>query len=225
MSQILAPRLRYGTNFYLWGNDMEPEITIQSLLDKIKEEGFQEAEKISQKIISEAEAKAELIIREAEKNAEHSITTAREEVMEIQDAFEVAMTQGGRNLILSLHDEIIRLFGHILERKVASSLRPDLMRDMIMTITENWEIQDKNRTFEILVNEKDARELEGLLYDSLQNEFKKGIAIKPLKTIRAGFRIGEKDGNVHYDFTPEGIAEILREHLNPRFSRFLEEMS
>jgi vacuolar-type H+-ATPase subunit E/Vma4 len=38
-----------------------------------------------------------------------------------------------------------------------------------------------------------------------------------------GFRIGEKDGNVHYDFTPEGIAEILREYLNPRFARFLEE--
>lgn len=62
-----------------------------------------------------------------------------------------------------------------------------------------------------------------LLYDSLQSEFKKGIVIKPVEIIRVGFRIGEKDGNVHYDFTPEGIAEILREYLNPRFARFLEE--
>ena len=204
---------------------MEPEITIQSLLDKIKEEGFREAEKISQKIIAEAEAKAAMIIRDAEKKAKHSITNAQEEVRKIQEAFEVATTQGGRNLILSLHNEIIRLFDHILDRKVVSSLRPDLMRDMIMKIAENWEIQDKTRTIEILVNEKHARDLEDLLYDSLQSEFKKGIAIKPVKTIRAGFRMGEKDGNVHYDFTPEGIAEILRETLNPRFARFLEEMS
>jgi V/A-type H+-transporting ATPase subunit E len=98
------------------------------------------------------------------------------------------------------------------------------MRDMILKITENWQAQDKNRYFEILVNEEDARELEDLLYDSLQSEFKNGIAIKPLKTIGAGFRIGERNGTVHYDFTPEGIAEILRETLNPRFSTFLEEM-
>ena len=204
---------------------MEPEITIQSLLNKIKEEGFQEAEKISQKIISEAEANAELIIREAEKQAEDLITSAKEEIKKTQEAFEVATTQGGRNLILSLHDEIIRLFDHILDRKVVSSLRPDLMRDMIMKITENWEIQDKDRYIEILVAEKDATDLEDLLYDSLQSEFKKGIVIKPAGTIRAGFRIGEKDGTMHYDFTPEGIAEILREYLNPRFSGFLEEMS
>jgi V/A-type H+-transporting ATPase subunit E len=204
---------------------MEPEITIQSLLDKIKEEGFQEAEKISQKIIDEAEAKAELITREAEKKAKHSITNAREEVMKTREAFEVAMNQVCRNLILSLHDEIIRLFDRILVRKAASSLRPDAMRDMILKITENWGAQDKHRSFEILVNEKDARELEDLLYDSLQSEFKNGIAIKPLNTIGAGFRIGERDGTVHYDFTPEGIAEILKETLNPRFSRFLEEIS
>ena len=37
-------------NVHQWGIDMEPEITIQSLLDKIKGEGFQEAEKISQRI-------------------------------------------------------------------------------------------------------------------------------------------------------------------------------
>jgi len=204
---------------------MEPEITIQSLLDTIKEEGFQEAEKISQKIIDEAEAKAELIIQEAEKKAKHSIKNAREEVRKTQEAFEVAMNQVSRNLILSLHDEIIRLFDRILDRKAGSSLRPDVMRKMILKITENWEAKDKNGSFEILVNEKDARELEDLLYDSLQGEFKNGIVIKPLKTIGAGFRIGEKEGAVHYDFTPEGIAEILRETLNPRFSRFLEEMS
>ena len=166
-----------------------------------------------------------MITREAEKKAEHSITNAQEEVRKIQEAFEVAATQGGRNLILSLHDEIIRLFDHILDRKVDSTLRPDLMRDMIMKMAQNWEIQDKTRYIEILVSEKDARDLEDLLYDSLQSEFKKGIAIKPVKTIRAGFRIGQKDGNVHYDFSPEGIAEILREYLNPRFARFLEEVS
>jgi len=204
---------------------MEPEITIQSLLDKIKEEGFQEAEKISRKIIAEAEAKAETIIREAEKKAEHLITSAREEVRNTREASEVAMTQGGRNLILSLNDEIIRLFDHILDRKVVSSLKPDLMRDMIMKITENWEIRDTAGYIEILANDKDTTALEDLLYDSLQSELKKGVDIKPVKTIRAGFRIGEKDGNVHYDFTPEGIAEILREYLNPRFARFLEEMS
>jgi cell division septum initiation protein DivIVA len=64
---------------------MEPEITIQSLLDNIKKEGFREAEKISQKIIAEAEAKAAMIIREAEKKAKHSITNAQEEVRKIQD--------------------------------------------------------------------------------------------------------------------------------------------
>jgi hypothetical protein len=103
-----------------------------------------------------------------------------------------------RNLNLSLYEEIIHLFDHILHRKTAPSLRPDVMRDMILKITENWEPQEKNHSFEILVNEKDARELEDLLYDSLQRELKNGVGIKPLKTIGAGFNSKTDEGEPIY---------------------------
>ena len=50
------------------------------------------------------------------------------------------------------------------------------------------------------------------------SEMKKGIVIKALPDIKAGFRIMEKDGTAYYNITEEGIAEFLGEYLNPKLA-------
>jgi V/A-type H+-transporting ATPase subunit E len=57
----------------------------------------------------------------------------------------------------------------------------------------------------------------------LVEELKKGFELKPLPTLEAGFRIGLKDGSAYYDFSDQGIAEILAEYLNPRLSELMSQ--
>lgn len=112
-----------------------------------------------------------------------------------------------------------------MERQVASALTPELMNEMILRIITAWGVKETGQELEALTSEEDCRRLEELLHQSLQNEFRKGITLRPIDGIRAGFRIGEKEGTFYYDLTPKGLAEILVEYLNPRIARYLENIS
>ncbi len=132
------------------------------------------------------------------------------------------MTQSGRDLILSLQQEIIRLFDKIVEREICGALTPELMKEIIIKIVDKWEMDERSCGIEILLSEEDRQKLEDTLFDALQDEWKKGVVLKPIDSIQAGFRIGEKNGGMHYDFTEKGIAEALSAYLNQRVSRFLK---
>jgi vacuolar-type H+-ATPase subunit E/Vma4 len=72
------------------------------------------------------------------------------------------------------------------------------------------------------LTEEERASLEGAIFDTLGDTLKGGVVLKPVKTIGSGFRIGEKDGDFHYDLTHKGIAEMLSQYLNPRIAKFLD---
>jgi len=77
---------------------------------------------------------------------------------------------------------------------------------------------------ELLVGESDRDVLfEGFL-SKLNEEIKSGIELNTHPDIEGGFRVGMKDNHVYYDFTDEGIANVLAEYLNPKFYNFIESL-
>ncbi len=201
---------------------MGTEITLQNFIEEIKKEGIEGANKEKEAIISDARSKAEAIINEAKREADTILDHAKQEIQKNKAAFETSMTQSGRDLILSLQQEIIRLFDKIVEREISGALTPELMKEIIIKIVDKWEMGERSFGIEILLSEEDRQKLEDTLFDALQDEWKKGVVLKPIDSIQAGFRIGEKNGGVHYDFTEKGIAEALSAYLNQRVSRFLK---
>lgn len=199
---------------------MEKEVSVQSLLDRIKEEGIEAAEKTSQEILERARSEAEEIIRESEKKGERIIAAAEEEAQRIRQTLEKDMEQRGRDLILAIRNEIIELFDRILQREVASSLSPEFMKEMILKMLQRWKVNEASQ-LEILAKNGEATELEEHLFKEAQEELRKGIVVRPVQGLSAGFRIGERGGNMVYDFTEETIAGILKESLNPRIAEFL----
>ena len=203
---------------------MKPDVSVQSLLDKIKKEGIEEANKAAEEILEEARSKAGAIMKKAQEQAESVVREAKAEIQKNREAFERSMSQAARNLVLGLETDITRLCDHIVERRTASALTPEVMKEMILKIVAAWQAEEAEQGLEVLTSEKDRQRLEELLYDSLKNEFGKGVTLKPIDKIHAGFRIGEKEGHLYYDFTHKGIAEILMEYLNPRIAKYLEDI-
>lgn len=204
---------------------MEPDISVQSLLDKIKKEGIEEANKTAEKIHEEARSKGDAIIKKAREESERMLDEARAEIDRNKEAFESSMSQAARNLLLGLKQDIIRLYDHIVERQVESALTPALMSEMILKIVSAWGLKETGGKLEVLTSQEDCKKLQELLHQSLQDEFRKGVTLRPVDGIRAGFRIGEREGTFYYDLTPKGLAEILVEYLNPRIAKYLENIS
>ena len=80
------------------------DVQLQELIDKIKRDGVASAETAAQKIISDAEAKAATIVKEAEEKADGILKSAKAETERMEKASEDAITQAGRNLIISFRD-------------------------------------------------------------------------------------------------------------------------
>ena len=201
---------------------MEERTQVKDLINTIKKEGIEEAEKEKESIIQNAQTKAEEIVEQEKKESIKIINNAKEESEKLTVAGNKALSQAGRNLLINIRQEIVNLFQKVTLRKTSSSLSSDAVKDVILKIVEKWDVKENFPGIEVLVNNDDLKNLEESLFQALNDKWKEGVTIKPLEGIQAGFRIGEKDGNVHYNFTDKGVSEILSEYLNPKLAKFLE---
>ena len=112
------------------------------------------------------------------------------------------------------------LFDSILKRDVAEKLSTDILKDMIIRLVEGI-AKKKNFEVEILLSEKDKKQLEDVLLKELKKETGKSVTLKVSSSVEHGFLIGEKDGSSYYDFTDEAITEAFKTYLNPKITQIL----
>ena len=62
---------------------------------------------------------------------------------------------------------------------------------------------------EILLSEEDRKGLSDRFVQRLQEILKEGVEIRVHPAVKGGFRVGTVGGEMYYDFTDQGIAELL----------------
>ncbi|MBN1479457.1 hypothetical protein JXA70_04215 [candidate division KSB1 bacterium] len=193
------------------------EVKLDSLIEKIKSEGVESAQKESNEIIEKARQEAAVIVAKANKEAEDMKTKAEAKAKSFQANAELAIQQAARDGELLFKSKITHLFDAVFKRKVKSTLTPEFMKEMILKIVDEW----KGAAVAITVNDADRDKLEQVLFAGLAEDVKKGLTIKPSSNVSGGFQIGVKDENVYYDFTDESVAAILKSFLNPKLNEIL----
>jgi len=197
------------------------EMELGGLIEKIKREGVEEAEKKAQSILHHAEKKAHEIISKAEHDGKKIIANAEEEAKKIKKHAEESIKQSIRDAVLMLKQRVTDLFDSILKQHIQKDISGTVLRDAIVKMIEHFK-KDGSLNVEILLNEKDKAVLEEVVLSILSAEIKKGVTFRISPSIEAGFRIGEKDKNYYYDFSGEALTESLKIYLNPKFARLME---
>jgi V/A-type H+-transporting ATPase subunit E len=193
---------------------------LKNIIERIKEEGVDEAQKKAGDIIAQAENKAAATIAAAEEKKNDIIEKARAEALKLKANSEEAMRQASRDVLLGLRENIIVLFDKVIKRDVAEELSPDVMKEMIIRLVEKFKESGETEV-EVLLSDKDKNSLEETLLKDLKKEMKKGVELKASSSMEHGFRIGEKDGNTYYDFTDEAIEEAFKSYLNKQLTGIL----
>ena len=194
---------------------------LQELIDKIKAEGVRTAEAEAHAIRSEAQKRADEIIAQAHKSSSEILANAKAEAGRFEQTAQEAVRQAARNTILSLRGKITEIFRALIERETEKVLTGKVLEEAIVTLIKGWNRQQV-ADLEVLLPPEELKRLEGALRSSLAEELKKGVEIKPLAGLKAGFRVGMKDGSAYYNFTSEGIAEILGEYVNPSLGELIQ---
>ncbi len=194
------------------------EVKLENLIEKIKSEGVEGAQRESNEIIEKAKKEADAIIANAKKQAEEIVAKAEIKAKQFQQNSELAIQQAARDGELLFKGKINDLFDSVFKREVKAALTPDFMKEMILKIVDAWK---SGSEVEVVVREEDKQKLQDLLFSSLREDVKKGVSFKVSSDIAGGFKIGIKDENVYYDFTDESIADVLKSFLNPRLNEIL----
>lgn len=197
------------------------EMELNTIIEKIKQEGVGEAEKQAKAVLDEARAQAKKMLEEATGKADDTRKQAEKDSMKFKANGEEAVRQAARDAILGLRESITVLFDRLVKREVSSQLSPDIIKDMLVKMVDNLK-KDSDLEMEVLLSEKDRKAIEGSLSAALSADMKKGLTLKVSPNIESGFRIGEKGQNAYYDFTDEALAEAFKTYLNPKLAQILD---
>jgi len=198
------------------------DVQLQELIDKIKKDGVTAAEKEAAKIIADANKKAESIIKDAEAQAEQIKKDAKAETNRMQKASDEAIVQAGRNMLLSFKDSLVQELDGLIQAETAKSLSKDTLEKLVPETVKAWAKNSDASELSVLLSDKDLKALQSSLTSALKAEIKKGLEIKPDKTLTAGFRIGVKNGAAFYDYSAESLAEMFAAYLNPKVAGLLK---
>ena len=196
---------------------------IQELINKIKQEGIEEAQKQAREIEEKAKAQAHQIVEGAKKEAQKIIHDAQEETKRTRLAAETAIKQSSRSTILSLRKEIEDILKKIITRQVSETLTAEQLGVIIGDLIKKSAAAESKAEVQVNLNPKDLEKLKNGFFTKLQSEVKQPIQFQSAEDIARGFTITFDGGKSRFDFTDISLAEYLSTYLNPQIAVLVKE--
>ena len=198
------------------------EIHLNELIDKIKKDGVEIAESEAKAIVENAKAEAEKIVAEAEEKAKEIMEQAKAENAKNQRSSEEAITQAGRNLLISFRQSVTRELGAILSDEVNAVYSSEALAEIIANVTEAMAKNLNTDKLEVVLNSSVLEKLEQNLLSALKAKMLKGVTLKANDNFDGGFRVAVNDGTAYYDYSAESVVKMLSGYLNPRVAELLK---
>ncbi len=197
---------------------------LQELIERINQEGVEAADNKGKEIVSAAEEKAEKIVSEAQKQAENLAKNAESDAKKLQENAEKAIQQSFRNIMLSLQDEIRKYFDRIFTAEIGDSLTPEKLGEVIITVGKICADQiSGDADVKVMVSPDDAKKLADSLIERFKEETGKGLKINPVPGIDAGFMVSFDGGESSYDFTDQGLKQLLSTYISAQLKKIISQ--
>ena len=196
------------------------DVKLDSLIEKIKQEGIEEAQRAADEIRQKAEAEAQEIINKANEKARQIINEGQQNAEKLRANAEAAIRQAARDTILVTKENLLKLFDRVFKKEIAKTLTPEFLKEMILELVKST---SSDNQYEFVVAEKDIEKLKTLVLAATRDSLKEPVTFRVDRGIAAGFLVSRKGEEVYYDLTDQSIAEVLQEFLNPALRQLLDQ--
>ena len=194
---------------------------IKNLIEKIQQEGIKAAEEKARDIEAQAQAQAEALIEKAGKEAQEIVAEGKDKLARMEKSGQVSLEQAGRDLLLSLREEISAMLDRLVVAQVRQALEPRELIKIITTLIKNSSGKEKAEII-VSLNQQDLAKLKKHFLGRLKELTKQGVALRSSKDIHAGFVISYDSARSHYDFTDQVLAQHLAAYLKPKLQELLQ---
>lgn len=213
---------------------------VDTLIARLREEGVEKGRAEAQRLIDEAEARKKEILAEAEQEAQRRKDEAQKEVDRMKTTADQALHTAARDTVLTLRQQMMARFTEDIRRLVSQELREDdVFKRLIITIAGRArEVLDETGETEATIVlprqppglddiRKDpdslrSDELSRLVLAMTGDILREGITFQVAEDQHEGIRVVAKESGLEFDMTDAAVAELLRQHLQPRFRALLE---
>jgi V/A-type H+-transporting ATPase subunit E len=207
---------------------------VQSLIDRIRDEGVQAAQREADRVLQEAQKQAADMVAQARAEAEGLRSQARAEIKTERAAAQEALRLASRDTMLAFRAELTKRFTQAVKGLVGVELKDrEFLRQMLLAIASQA-VPDKkaNRPLEVLLsnelfpeNEAERQSLRSFILALAHEMIQAGIELKSSGENKPGIRIRLAGEDLEIDMTDEAISALLLKHLLPRFRAIGDEVT
>ncbi|MBW2498610.1 MAG: hypothetical protein JRF61_15145 [Deltaproteobacteria bacterium] len=212
---------------------------VDSLIERLRSEGVNRGHHEAERIVEQASARADEIVREAREKAERIKEAAEADAARSRRAATEALDVAVRDAVIRLKRELGNRFAMEVRRLTSREMKgEDLLKQMVLEVTRRarHEIGLEEGAMEVLLP-RDAVGLEDLRRDPedlengpltrfvrsvAQDLAERGIQISPSDRIESGLQVVVREGDITLDLSDEAVADVLLQHLQPRFRALVE---
>ena len=186
------------------------EEQLQSLLDRIRHEGVEQAEAEAASIVGEAQERARRVVAGAEAEADGLRRRAEADAEASRERGEKALEQAGRDFLLALQKSIEAILGETLRDTVATALTPDVVADMLVRLAEAYAAHDMSESrVDVLLAAEDREAIAALVMQKYRDLVNQGLTLRADERLDKGFKVSFVDDKLYHDFSLTALAEAL----------------
>lgn len=222
------------------GSETQSSSGVDALIARLREEGVSAGRSQAAQIVTDAQRQAKQILDKAHAEARDRLETARREADAYRAAGDEALKTAIRDTVLSMKSDLMQRFSGDVRRLVSQQLAdPEILQRMILEIAGR--VRDEagvgpDDPLEIVLPET-AVGLEELRNNpeelgkgrltkfvlGLTGEMlREGVTFSASEDAKAGIQVKVEGKDVTLDLTNEAVADLLLQHLQPRFRAVLE---
>src|SRR4030065_765786 len=178
---------------------------IQSLIEKIQQDGINVAEEKAKEIEDWAKKQADLILEKARIQAEKLLSESKDNLAKMEQSQKALLAQAGRDLVLTLKKEINAMLERLILQEIQVSITPEVMAAILSRIIKEQATLGKEDII-VTLKKEDLNKFEKGFLARLKEEVKKGIILKPSEEVRSGFLISFDNARSFFDFSDQALS-------------------
>lgn len=215
------------------------ESGIDDLIERLRDDGVAAGKREAARIVEEAERRADWIVNQAEQQAEELRRRAEADAQRYRRSAEDALQTAVRDAVLSLKNKLTQKFRSQTETIVSTTLSDQafmqtLIRDLLAQISDNVQAEPRGELNirlpkDVIGVEELRRQPESLEEGSLSHfvaHLAQALLAEGIQFDSGpqghGLRVQLKDTGVEIDLSDKALAELLLQHLQPRYHALMD---
>jgi V/A-type H+-transporting ATPase subunit E len=204
---------------------------VQSLIERIRDEGVQAAQEEANRLRSEAKKQAAEMIARAQAEVDAQRAKASAEIDAYQTAALDALKVAARDTVLELKAQVRSRFEESVKRLVVSATHDmELIRSIVLVLAGQAAEQFiRNKDIEIRISQDLLQGAAGFKDETKQavlglssDMLREGLVLIPDDEIEGGARVRLVEDRLEIDLSDRAIAKLISRRILPRFNAILE---